>query len=413
MFSNGDDRSMTNVSEYKTFLKKLKEALIAYSFGTGGVLAGFIIASQLNIFNSPSFPWAIAVYPAVLSAKGVISGLFSGRLSTALHVGTIYPRFFGNTKSFYRLFDTVIFLTLEASVAIGVVSVVFGSLFWGIVLADFSNILMVIVSTMTLGLSLSLFTIAVTFVTFKKGLDPDVVVYPITSTAMDIVVTIFYILMLNLLFFFGSFGKYAVTFITFIPAILMLYILPRNIHEEEFVKTIKESFFTVMFVAFLVNVTGTILKSISEQVIVEDRKEIYTVYPALTATVGNVGSVVGSTATTKLALGLLKPSFIALRNHATQIVATWAASMTMFVFFSTLSLLMNGIFALHIFLRFTSLLLTANILAVTTIVLVSYAISILTFQRGLDPDNFVIPIVSSLADSITSIALLSALLWLG
>ncbi len=404
---------MTNVSEYKTFLKKLKEALIAYSFGTGGVLAGFIIASQLNIFNSPSFPWAIAVYPAVLSAKGVISGLFSGRLSTALHVGTIYPRFFGNTKSFYRLFDTVIFLTLEASVAIGVVSVVFGSLFWGIVLADFSNILMVIVSTMTLGLSLSLFTIAVTFVTFKKGLDPDVVVYPITSTAMDIVVTIFYILMLNLLFFFGSFGKYAVTFITFIPAILMLYILPRNIHEEEFVKTIKESFFTVMFVAFLVNVTGTILKSISEQVIVEDRKEIYTVYPALTATVGNVGSVVGSTATTKLALGLLKPSFIALRNHATQIVATWAASMTMFVFFSTLSLLMNGIFALHIFLRFTSLLLTANILAVTTIVLVSYAISILTFQRGLDPDNFVIPIVSSLADSITSIALLSALLWLG
>jgi len=48
-------------------------------------------------------------------------------------------------------------------------------------------------------------------------------------------------------------------------------------------------------------------------------------------------------------------------------------------------------------------------MAVTAIVLISYAVSILTFKKGLDPDNFVIPIESSLADSITSIALLVAL----
>jgi mgtE-like transporter len=400
---------MTRALNSSAFFKIFKEALIAFSFGIGGVLAGFIVASQLNIFRSPLFPWAIAVYPAVLSAKGVISGLFSGRLSTALHIGAIYPRFFGNTKSFYKLFETVIVITLEASVAMSLVSVVFGSLFWGITFADFSNILMVVVATMTLGLTVSLLTIAVAFVTFKKGLDQDVIVYPIMSTVMDIVVTIFYVLTLNLFFFFGSFGKYAVAFIGFLPMILMLYILPRNIHEEVFVETIKESFFTVMFVALIVNVTGTVLKSISEKVIVEDMKEIYTVYPALIGTVGSVGSVVGSTATTKLALGLLKPSFSAMRNHGTRIFGTWAASMIMFVSFSALSLFINGTFAVYRFLGFSSLLLTANIMAVTAIVLISYAVSILTFKKGLDPDNFVIPIESSLADSITSIALLVAL----
>jgi len=61
------------------------------------------------------------------------------------------------------------------------------------------------------------------------------------------------------------------------------------------------------------------------------------------------------------------------------------------------------------FLGFTSLLLTANIMAVTAIVLISYAVSILTFKKGLDPDNFVIPIESVLADSVTSVALLVAL----
>ena len=55
------------------------------------------------------------------------------------------------------------------------------------------------------------------------------------------------------------------------------------------------------------------------------------------------------------------------------------------------------------------ILLATNFIAVAVIIVVSYGIAILTFRRGLDPDNFVIPIESSLADSITSIALLVVL----
>jgi mgtE-like transporter len=142
---------------------------------------------------------------------------------------------------------------------------------------------------------------------------------------------------------------------------------------------------------------------------VKDRKEIYIAYPALIDTVGDVGSVVGSTTTTKLALGLLQPSFHAIRNHATRISATWTASIIMFTVYSVFSLLAQGTFTLHAFLSFTALLLTANIIAVSAIVLISYTVAILTFKKRLDPDNFVIPIESSLADSITSVALLVAL----
>ncbi|MDH5771081.1 MAG: hypothetical protein OEZ25_07340, partial [Candidatus Bathyarchaeota archaeon] len=119
-------------------LRFLKEALTAFSFNIGGILAGFIVASQLNVFQLS--PWAIAVYPAILTARGVISGLFSGRLSTALHIGTIHPRLRGNTKRFYMLFKSLIVITLETSVAMSLVSMIFGSLFWGITFADFSDI---------------------------------------------------------------------------------------------------------------------------------------------------------------------------------------------------------------------------------------------------------------------------------
>jgi len=400
---------MTTAMNSKVFFKTFREALIAYMFDFGGIIAGFIVASNLNIFQFA--PWTIAIYPAVISAKGVIGGLFSGRLSTALHIGTIYPRLFGNTKTFYKLYEAIIVLTLITSVAMCAVSVIFGSLFWGITTEDFLDILVVVLATMTLGLTISFLAIPVSFITFKRGLDPDILVYPIMSTVADIGITSCYIIMLNLFFLLGNLGKYAVGFSGLFLVFLVLYILPRNIHDEEFGKTVRESLLTLVFVAFIVNITGTILKSISA--VAEDRREVYTVYPALIDAIGDVGSVIGSTATTKLALGLLKPSFAAMKSHAMQIFAAWAASMVMFILASGVSLVINRIFVLHAFFSFASLLLATNVIAVSAIVLISYAVSILTFRRGLDPDNFVIPIESSLADSTTSVALLIVLLLTG
>ncbi|RLI18033.1 hypothetical protein DRO44_02175 [Candidatus Bathyarchaeota archaeon] len=392
---------MTNSKNSQAFSKTFREALMAYSFDFGGILAGFFVAYYFNIFQL--YPWTIAVYPAILSARGMISGLFSGRLGTALHLGTIYPKFFGNTKTFYALFDAVIVITLETSIVMSGVSMLFGSFFWEVSPTGFFDIFAVVVSTMTFGLVLSFFTMGVGFTTFKKGLDPDVIQYPVMSTVADIFITLCYIFTLSLY----TVSKYAVVLVALFHICLSFYIMIRDFRKNEFVKTIKESFATLVIVAFIVNITGTVLNRI------EGRKEIYTVYPALIDTVGDVGSVVGSTATTKLALGLLKPSFSSLRDHSKQIFAAWVASLIMFLLFSALSLSVNNMFSFSTFLNFTALLLTANLFAAAAIILISYAVAILTFQKGLDPDNFVIPIESSIADSITTIALLAALFLIG
>jgi len=356
----------------------LKESLIALSFNVGGILAGFIVASQFNVFQLS--PWAIAIYPAILTARGVVSGLFSGRLSTALHLGTIYPRFRGNTDEFYLLFKSVIVLTLETSVIMSSFSIALGILFWGVTFTDFFNILIVVLATMFLGLLNSLFTILFSFTSFRRGLDTDVVVYPIMSTVADIIITLSYVFTLSLFFLFSLVGKCIVVSLGLLLVTLALVFLPRCIKSKSFIKTIKESLLTLFFVAFIVNVTGTVLKGVDK--IVRSGKEIYIVYPALIDTVGDVGSVIGSTATTKLAVGLLS---------------------------SIISLLTQGMLTAHMFLRFSALLITTNLIAVIVIVLVSFYIAILTFRRGLDPDNFVIPIESSLADGITTFALLIAL----
>ena len=399
---------MTHSGSSKGFIGAFKETLLAFFFDLGGLFAGFIVAFQLGVFRLS--PWAIALYPAIVSAKGVIGGLLSGRLSTALHLGTIYPRFFRNTKSFYKLIEALIVITLATGTAMSAISVVFGYLFWGITLADFPVILSVVVATMAIGLFLSLLTIKIAFISFKKGLDPDIIVYPVMSTLADIFITICYIVILNL-FFFLDLGKWIIAIIGLVHLLLVFYIFSRNLHEPEFIKTLKESLATLMFVAFIVNITGTVLKGIST--FVEDRREIYTVYPALIDMVGDVGSVVGSTATTKLALGLLAPSFSSIRKHAKNIFSAWTASIIMFVVLAISALSIHGMFSFSTFSSLMPVLLVANVIAVAAIVLLSYGVSILTFKHGLDPDNFVIPIESSFADSAMSVALLMALLLVG
>jgi len=396
---------MSHAGVSKSFWAMFKETSLAFSFGLAGLFAGFMVASQLGIFRLS--PWVIALYPAIISAKGVGSGLLSGRLSTGLHLGTIRPKFFGNTKSFYKLIEVLMVLTLVTSVTICAISLVFGNLFWGITLADFPAILTVVVATMALGLLLSFVTIKVSFISFEKGLDPDVVVYPVMSTVADIFVTLCYIAVLNL-FFLGLWGQWFIGLACLIPVFLVFYISSKNLHETEFIKTLKESLVTMLFVAFMVNVTGTILHGISN--FVENRVEIYTIYTPLIAMIGNVGSVIGSTATTKLALGLLAPSFSSMKSHAKNIFSAWTASIILFAVLAVLSLSIHSLFSFSSFYSLISTVLVANVLAVAAIVFLSYAVSILTFKRGLDPDNFVIPVESSLADSITSIALFVALL---
>lgn len=395
---------MAHVGISKSFFSTFKETSLAYFFDIAGLLAGLLVAYQLGIFLFS--PWALALYPALISTK-VISGLLSGRLSTALHLGTVYPRFTKNTKSFYKLVDAVIVLTLATSLSVSLISLFIGTLFWGITVVDYSAILIVMVSTLAVGLFFSLLTLKVAFISFKRGLDPDIIVYPIMSTAISIFITLCYIGVLNL-YFLNSIGQFPLLVVCLFHISLAAYLLAKDRHEPEFRKTLRESLAMMVFFSFMITVTGTVFRSISN--FASDRREIYTIYPALINLVGDVGSVVGSTATTKLALGLLTPTFSSLRYHAKNVFSAWLSSLIIFTILALISLGANQVFLFSSVFDFLLLIWISNVISIVAIVLLSYGVSILTFKRGLDPDNFVIPIETSLSTLVTTIALLIALI---
>jgi len=390
-------------------MASLGQSVLSMSFDLAGILAGTLLALYLGVFSLA--PWTLALFPGVLSIRGAIGGLFSGRLSTALHVGTIRASYTKNTKNFYLLLHAVITLTFASSIVLGLAASVFGVVLWKTTIMDSIDILMVMVTTM--GLSLIFIppiTIGVSILSFKHGLDPDVIVYPITSTTDDVIITVCYIVVLNGFFSSTQLGRYLMILFDLLFLFIVFYFSIKNYREREFMKTVKEFLLTLLLVALIVNVTGSILSRIHAYIqVIGGKPEVYVVYPALIDTMGGVGSIVGSTATTKLALGLISSSFSSIRKHLTEIGGAWIASLVMFTLYPMISFLTHRITALDDLMRFMAQLLVTNILAVSLIIIISYAVAIFTYRRGWDPDNFVIPIESSLADGITTVSLLIAL----
>src|SRR4030067_429346 len=109
------------------------------------------------------------------------------------------------------------------------------------------------------------------------------------STVANVFITVCYVLILHLFFSYDSVGKWTVAIVGLAHLLLVLYLLTRNLREPDFVKTIRESLAALLIVAFIVNVTGTVLRGISGYA--NNRREFYTVYPALIGLVSGVGSV--------------------------------------------------------------------------------------------------------------------------
>jgi mgtE-like transporter len=380
----------------------LGQSLLSFSFDIGGLLTGALLLLYFDVLSINEAPWAIFLFPGILSIRGAVGGLFSGHLGTGLHLGTIIPSFTKNTKDFQVLLRVIITLALISGVSVGTGTWIFGMFLWNATIIDFFQLLTVITATMALSVVfVSPLTIAFSVISFKRGLDPDIIVYPITSTMSDIISTMCYVFSFSLFFMFGFLGRSLVWILDFIFIAFAVYILVRNLNEKKFAETIREFLLTLAFVTVIANVTGSFLARINGKII--------GVYPSIITTVGGVGSIIGSTVTTKLALGVTKPSLSSIKKHTSEIGGAWLASIVMFVLYVILSTFGGGVKTIGNTIKFTLQLLTTNFLAISVMVFIAYAVAILTFRRGWNPDNFVIPIESSLADTVTTVAALTAL----
>lgn len=383
------------------FLDSVKKSLLSLLFDLGGLFAGFLFSTQLNFSNA--ILWSVILYPGILCIRGAIGGVFSGNLTTGLHEGSIKPSFRKNTYKFRILVESITLSTFLGSLLISLFSYLSASFVIRDISRDFMSMILVSMSTMSLSiLTISPFTIVTAFLAYRRGLDPDTLVYPITSTIADIILTLVYVITLRVYLV----DKTYIFFIDGVFFITVIFILIRDYEEKELISSLKENFIMLLLVSLIINVAGSTLGEIVDKFNVEG---LYILYPALIDTVGDIGSIVGSVATTMLILGYARPNISLVVDNLENIMGAWSASLIMFLLYAFISFIVSPLANLLLLIY---IVLSTNIIAVPLIVLISHLTAILTYRKGFNPDNFVIPVEASLSDTITTLSLLLSLLFL-
>ncbi len=372
------------------------------SFGLGDLLAGGVLAANLQVIRS--IPWAVTVYPGMLSARGAVNGVLSGRLSTGLNLGSIRPSVRENTEDFWATISAAFALTLLASTSL---TLALGSSLMLTGWYDpwiFVDLLAVITASMGVSqLIMAPTTSMASFAFFKLGLDPDYFTYPSMSTVADFVVSAAYVVVLRI-FRAGRSGRLVVLTLALAFAASTLALTAVQIRREGFRSVLREASTSILVVSLIVTLTGNLLLRVEREI--GEIRSIYIVYPALLTMVGDFGSIVGSVATTRLALGTARPGVRVLLDVAPEAAGAWTAWFIASQAFGLIAATSGGGGR---FAWLATVLGVSGILSTLAITVIALVVAILTFRMGLDPDNFVNPIESSLADAVTTGSLLLAL----
>ena len=403
----------SNFSEFFDEHKSIiKESFIAlFICAIGDLIAGLILGKMT--FFLETFPGLLVIIPGAIGMRGNIFGSFASRLSTNLHIGILSPKFEFSEQLNYNIFSSFV-LTLVLSLFLGIVAKILCILFNqpSISLMDF--ILISVIAGVISNMIMLPITMLVSFKSFEHGWDPDNITSPIIAAFGDlftlpaIILSVFILTALNFNFIFKS-----AVLVAILIAVIVSFIYCYRLSDETHT-ILKQSTPVLLLCSFLGGAAGGILNSAVETLLTNP--SLLTLLPLFSGESGSLISILGARLSSGLHSGLVepfkKPKGEAVHNFAICFILA-------IVVFPLIGLLAEGSsYALGVvgvgFDKIIEISTLAGLILVTVMVIVVYYVSITSYNRNLDPDNIVIPISTSITDSISSLIVIPvSLLLLG
>ena len=388
----------------------IKEGLIALLICAVGDLIAGIILGKMTFFLE-TFPGLLVVIPGAIGMRGNIFGSFASRLSTSLHIGLISPEFEFSEDLNNNIFSSFV-LTLVLSIFLGVVAKIFCILLNSPSMSVVDFVLICTIAGLISNLIMLPITMFVSFKSFEHGWDPDNITSPIIAAFGDlftlpaIIASTFILAFLDV----NAIVKYAVL-VVIVIGVLISFIYCYRLSDET--RTIlKQSTPILLLCSFLGGSAGGILNSSVETLLTNP--SLLTLIPLFSGESGSLISILGARLSSGLHSGLVeplsKPEGEALHNFG----ICYILAIIVFPFIGILAEGSSMIFeSVGVgFDKIISISTLSGLILVTIMVISVYYISTVSYNRNLDPDNIVIPISTSVTDSISSLILISVSLML-
>ena len=154
--------------------------------GMGAIVAGTTLGVMIDLLRE--IPGLIVVIPAIIAMRGNISTAFGSRLGSAYHLGIIDAYNLWNKELKQNIIGTLI-LSFLVAIIIGILAYV-TSLLLKVYPDPIKLISIVLISGIISGIILTLMTIGIIYLVFKRGYDPDNITGPALATFGDMVTMI-------------------------------------------------------------------------------------------------------------------------------------------------------------------------------------------------------------------------------
>ncbi|MEE1133551.1 MAG: magnesium transporter [Methanobrevibacter sp.] len=397
------------VSEHNSIIK---ESLLALLICAIGDLCAGVILGKMTFFLE-TFPGLLVIIPGAIGMRGNIFGSFASRLSTNLHIGIISPKFEFSEELNHNIFSSFV-LTLVLSLFLAIVAKVLCIIFNQPSMSLIDFILISVIAGIISNLIMLPITMFVSFKSFQHGWDPDNITSPIIAAFGDlftlpaIILSVFILDLINFNYIFED----IVLVIILIAVILSFIYCYRLSYETNTI--LRQSTPVLLLCSLLGGAAGGILNSAVETLLTNP--SLLTLVPLFSGECGSLISILGARISSGLHSGLVEP----FNRPQGEAVHNFIISFILaIIVFPLIGLLAEGSsYALGVvgvgFDKIVEISTSAGLILVAIMVIIVYYVSVTSYNNNLDPDNIVIPISTSITDSISSLILISmSLIFLG
>ena len=397
------------VGEHKSIIK---ESLIALLICAIGDLCAGLILGKMTFFLE-TFPGLLVIIPGAIGMRGNIFGSFASRLSTNLHIGILSPKFKFTENLNYNIFAAFV-LTMVLSLFLAIIAKFLCIILNqpSIDLIDF--ILICVIAGIISNLVMLPITMLVSFKSFKNGWDPDNITSPIIAAFGDLFTLPAIILSTIILHAidFNIIFKNILTLVIIISIIISFIYCYRLSYETNTI--LRQSTPVLLLCSFLGGAAGGILNTAVETLLTNP--SLLTLLPLFSGECGSLISILGARLSSALHSGLVEPFKKPDSEAVNNFIISFILAIIVFPLIGFLA--ESSSYALAVvgvgFDKIIGISTISGIILVAIMVVIVYYVSVTSYNNNLDPDNIVIPISTSITDSISSLILISvSLLFLG
>jgi mgtE-like transporter len=377
-------------------------ALVVASLAESG--AGIFLGSMHAVFAV--VPGLLILVPASIDMRGNISGSLVSRLASSMHLGEFEVDLSSGSVLGENIRVSLV-CTVILSLAVGVFA---AAASWILGLGGPSLLDFVIVSVASgaaSGLVLLAFTYAVSVISFRHGLDLDMIGAPAVTAAGDIVTLP--ILVGTALFVVGSPAALRVT-LGAASIVLVLFAVAYALRRPADIRSaIGENVALLVPLGALGIAAGVIYTMDAARLV--GVAALLILIPPFMGICGSIGGILASRFATAMHTGAVTASFPPGREVVPYLSVTYIYALVLLPFLGivahaaaiALGLASPGLLPLML------ISLVAGITLTTLVCVIAYGVAALSFSRGLDPDNFGIPVITTVVDALGAAVLIATI----